>query len=393
MTFQVDYAPPDLDENDWKLQPDNDFALALHAIVNTTNQADDPDKYLSRLLCSRCQEFRQQLWNPGFSIVYDVATLKAMAKTGSCDLCALLWKTTIHNGTIASTAVRFERTGPFLKHKSNGAPVLSIVRRPGQQSYSTSDCQISFVDLPEPGSPIHFGVLRHWLNDCDHHHSCHPIMSVDEAAQEPRRMPTRLIRVGNPGDLSIRLWTTTSADTGDWVALSHKWGDRHFSTTTENLADHVQGLLLSTLPATFRDAITVTRALGRQYLWIDSLCVIQGPGGDFKTEAKRMEDVYSGAYCIIAASCADDHYSGFLKTRRPRDYVGMRQDGKGHSPFYICQTIDNFKEHVLDSALYRRGWVLQEHALARRTIFFTEHQTYFECGRGVRCETSTKMTK
>jgi hypothetical protein len=48
---------------------------------------------------------------------------------------------------------------------------------------------------------------------------------------------------------------------------------------------------------------------------------------------------------------------------------------------------------VLGGELHSRGWVLQEHALARRTLFFTEHQTYFECGNGVRCETSTKLSK
>lgn len=344
------------------------------------------------LLCDRCQEFRQQLWNPGFSMVYDVAGLKA--KQNRCELCTLLWKTAYRNGTVASSTIRFERTGPFLKLRNNGPPVLSIVRSPTQQSFSTSDCQIGFVGLPEAGSPTHIGVLQHWLNDCDRHHTCQPRTSADKHSHKmPRRMPTRLIKVGKPGDHSIRLWETTATDTGQWVALSHKWGDRHFSTTPENLADHIRGLSLSTLPATFRDAVTVSRAIGCQYLWIDSLCVIQGPGGDFKTEAKRMEDVYSGAYCVIAASCSNDHFSGFLGTRKVRDFVSMRQEDKSYPPFYICETIDNFKEHVLDGALYRRGWVLQEHALARRTIFFTEHQTYFECGRGVRCETATKMTK
>jgi hypothetical protein len=59
----------------------------------------------------------------------------------------------------------------------------------------------------------------------------------------------------------------------------------------------------------------------------------------------------------------------------------------------VCQNIDNFKDHVLNGELNSRGWVLQEHALARRTLFFTEHQTYFECSSGVRCETSTKLSK
>ncbi|KAG6359198.1 hypothetical protein INS49_012718 [Diaporthe citri] len=34
-----------------------------------------------------------------------------------------------------------------------------------------------------------------------------------------------------------------------------------------------------------------------------------------------------------------------------------------------------------------------ERALARRTIFFTEKQTYWECGTGVRCETAMNMNK
>ena len=103
-----------------------------------------------------------------------------------------------------------------------------------------------------------------------------------------------------------------------------------------------------------------------------------------------MADVYSGAYCVLAASCAADHYDGFLKPRSRREHVTVEHDGE---KYYICETIDNFKRHVLDGALNLRGWVLQEHALARRTIFFTEHQTYFECKDGVRCETSTRLTK
>jgi len=41
--------------------------------------------------------------------------------------------------------------------------------------------------------------------------------------------------------------------------------------------------------------------------------------------------------------------------------------------------------------LNKRGWVLQERALSRRTVYFAEKQSYWECGRGVRCETLTRM--
>lgn len=138
--------------------------------------------------------------------------------------------------------------------------------------------------------------------------------------------------------------------------------------------------------------MAATRALGVRYLWIDSICIVQGSDGDFGAEAKRMERVFRGAYCVLAASCAVGQRSGFLKPRRERDYVPMwSKEGKG--PFYVCENLDDFDTHALRGHLNSRGWVLQEHALARRTIFFTEHQMYLECGEGVQCETGTKMTK
>ncbi len=149
---------------------------------------------------------------------------------------------------------------------------------------------------------------------------------------------------------------------------------------------------LDDLPATFRDAVLTTRALGMEHLWIDSICIIQGPDGDFHVQAKNMETVFSSAYCVLAASQADSQRSGFLKPRRKRDYVTLR-NGPGGAPFYICENIDDFNLHVLKGHLNKRGWVLQEHALARRTILFTEHQTYWECGHGVRCETLSQMSK
>ena len=210
----------------------------------------------------------------------------------------------------------------------------------------------------------------------------------------PKRIPTRLIDVGDTNNEKVHLWESGNQDTVEWIALSHQWGPLpHYSTRRENLADHIAGIKLEYLPATFKDAVLVTRALGCRYLWIDSLCIIQGNGGDFQHEAKHMEVYYSGAYCVIAASCASGHYAGFLRERKKRDYVALRRDVDGSAHFYICETIDNFKSDVLEGALNRRGWVLQEHALARRTIFFSESQTYWECGHGVRCETLTKLKK
>lgn len=235
--------------------------------------------------------------------------------------------------------------------------------------------------------------MKHWLQDCDRHPECVRQVHVSRDRSKAIGVPTRLVDVGQPGDSSVRLREKDFPNTSEWIALSHQWGDPpHYSTEPHNLEQRKVGMILAELPATFRDAVEITRALGRRYLWIDSICIIQGVSGDFHSESMRMEDIYSGAYCVLAASCATDHNSGFLQPRKQRKFVTLQPEGS-RTCVYLCEPIDNFKEHVLDGALNRRGWVLQEHALARRTVFFTEYQTYFECGRGVRCETMTKMSK
>ena len=247
--------------------------------------------------------------------------------------------------------------------------------------------------LSEAGSETHLEIVRQWLQDCDGHRDCARQQNRTRDGRNPARTPTRLIDVGTKGDQFIYLREENIDANAEWVALSHQWGTPpYFSTETSNIDKRKSGIHLEELPNTFRDAVTVTRALNHRYLWIDSICIVQGSGGDFHSESKRMEDVYSGAYCVLAASCASGHSSGFLQRRKERDFVTVHPRGT-HVPVYICESIDNFKDHVLNGALNRRGWVLQEHALARRTIFFTEYQTYFECGRGVRCETMTKMSK
>lgn len=145
------------------------------------------------------------------------------------------------------------------------------------------------------------------------------------------------------------------------------------------------------MPATFRNAVTITRELGLQYLWVDSVCIIQGDDGDFDQESKRMETVFSNAYCVLAASAAHGQNDGFLQERRARKTIVLQRPQQ--PLLYISEFLDYFKKHVLEGYLNKRGWVLQERALARRTIYFTAAQTYWECGHGVRCETMTEMKK
>jgi hypothetical protein len=262
------------------------------------------------------------------------------------------------------------------------------------------EIQVGFAELPAPDSETSFQVINEWLMDCENNHvDCKATnLTSLHVDHETRKRPTRLLDVGTGDESKIYLFDTMDAKlegNEEWIALSHRWGEKpHFCTTTDNYEKFKSGIPLHDLPATFKDAAVITRTLKCRYLWIDSICIIQeGTDADFTSEAKYMEEVYSGAKVVIAASRANGHEDGFLKPRKTRAYVGLECKEENNLPFYICEMIDDFQQHILDGALNRRGWVLQEHALARRTIFFDEHQTYWECGHGVRCETMTKLEK
>jgi hypothetical protein len=151
----------------------------------------------------------------------------------------------------------------------------------------------------------------------------------------------------------------------------------------------LEGFLFSQLPRTFQDAIHVTRELGKQYLWIDSLCIIQGEGGDWETEAQRMEKVFSCAYCTIAATSANGWHDGFLQQNAFRSYTSV-QDVSGRR-VSISSNIDDFENDVEEAQLNQRGWVLQERVLSRRIIHFALNHTYWECGSDLRCDNFATM--
>jgi hypothetical protein len=180
--------------------------------------------------------------------------------------------------------------------------------------------------------------------------------------------------------------------------LSHSWGRNlpYFQTFRKDLEKYKKEIKVDDLPPTFRDAVKTTQKLGLQYLWIDSICIIQRDetdSGDFEQEAGRMESVFSSAYCVLAASSAEGQSDGFLNEREGSRRKFVEFKSQGQPTYYVCPLIDDFKGHVLEGILNKRGWVMQERVLARRTIYFTDKQTYWECGEGVRCESLTKMDK
>lgn len=112
-------------------------------------------------------------------------------------------------------------------------------------------------------------LAKSWLNDCLRNHPQCETEIIPE-------LPHRVIDVG---DGRLRLLIAENGTRGHWIALSHCWGKTNsFRTTLKTIESLKSSIKWEELPKTFKDAIYVTRALGVQYLWIDSLCIIQDDG-------------------------------------------------------------------------------------------------------------------
>ncbi|KAI1666460.1 Heterokaryon incompatibility protein [Pyrenophora tritici-repentis] len=253
------------------------------------------------------------------------------------------------------------------------------------------DIPIGFPALPDPVSAARFVLLRTWLEWCNTTHACN-----QQDVRSQGASPTRLIYVGHANLEVLRLYVPQKKECVEYTALSHCWGneppsegDPRYCTTDGNISARLNRFSLSELPKTFQDAVRVTRELGIEYLWIDSLCIIQWNAEDWECEAGRMEDVFASAYCTIAATSAVDSNAGFLTRNISTEYVRV-QDAAGNQ-VYICSHIDDFEKDVEQARLNKRAWVMQERVLAKRTIHFSADQTYWECGEGVYCENLTKM--
>ncbi|GAB1318180.1 Heterokaryon incompatibility domain-containing protein [Madurella fahalii] len=207
--------------------------------------------------------------------------------------------------------------------------------------------QREFLILPERGSEADMSLCRAWLQVCDGYHQ-HVNSYVG-------MLPTRVIDVGigDEGDMNrIRLRITDGEAWGVYIALSHRWQKDTPTTTAANLDDRCRGIDLRELPQTYQDAVHITRKLGVRFLWIDSLCIMQNGRLDWAFESGRMEEVFASAYCTISLSPA-------------------------------VKATGNFEDDVENGELSRRGWILQERALSRRTIHFTGDHMYWECGSAI----------
>jgi hypothetical protein len=389
-------------------------------------------------LCDHCSDESSGIFSLQFVCEEKLEILRSRRLT--CGICQTLCWHLDKSHTDGQSVVKFLRSGSYLTESTlmqsaSERPIFSLVVGPGIVA-APNDLQRSFPLLPrvvtEPGRETNimpkpkpkltitgkeakFTIMRKWIVDCDTKHTKENNNQPNCNPDRPGiRLPTRLIFVGNERNKNLRLDCEETRDAGlKYIALSHRWGypknnewlnpdgsTKDFCTTDLNIDDFKKSIKFECMPKTFRDAVEVTRGLGVEYLWIDSLCIIQHQedDADFNIESRRMQDVYHGAYCTIASTSAHGTTDGFLNESEGRHCVRIDTTrrvfgGNKDCTVYICDAIDDFQNDVDRADMSTRGWIFQERALSRRTLYFGKKQVYWECGAGICCETMTRMFK
>jgi Heterokaryon incompatibility protein (HET) len=125
-------------------------------------------------------------------------------------------------------------------------------------------------------------------------------------------------------DIGLVLPADLQPDT-QYLTLSHCWGKKVFTTLTR---DRLRGFLdripIEELSKTSREAMLVARRLGFNYVWNDSLCIIQDDLLDWQRESVAMATVYANASMNLAAADAPDGDTCCFFPREPGKVHGWK---------------------------------------------------------------------
>ncbi|KAJ4987408.1 heterokaryon incompatibility protein [Stagonosporopsis vannaccii] len=235
--------------------------------------------------------------------------------------------------------------------------------------------------------------IHEWVTKCDQQHmDCmRRRKGVSKAAGF---VPTRLLDIsGAPETAVLVIETAKTTVQGPYCSLSHCWGKPDFVQLRDNNRKSymTDGVPWSLLTNNFKQAIEIARFLDIRYIWIDSLCIIQGSTADWGREASKMHLVYRHSYCNIAIADSIGQYGGAFREREPLDVSPVKYIPRDGSSMFSGRnwralSEDLWARELLQSSLYTRGWVFQERMLAPRILHFARSQVFWDCPSLSACE-------
>lgn len=254
------------------------------------------------------------------------------------------------------------------------------------------------VPRREVGPTINYDLVLSWLDLCKYHIHTQKARDYMNFEMFQCRDGFRLIDVDAECLVLVK-------HRCDFVALSYVWGNMStilqpgldsqetpvLLTTLDNLnqlstpgglsPNAMAEMRTARLPKTIRDAIIFSREIGMQYLWIDTLCIVQDDPRDKDFMIRSMDDVYDHAAVTLIAASGSDADGGLGGVTTPRDGHPINSftviDDGVVEHLSICPP--SLGEEVRSSVWNTRGWTFQEQALSQRCLYFTPDELFFNC--------------
>lgn len=151
----------------------------------------------------------------------------------------------------------------------------------------------------------------------------------------------------------------------------------------------MESIPIEQLSKVIQDAIVLTRRIGIEYIWIDSLCIVQDSSEDWTRESEMIGDVYKHSWVNISATGFENDSAGLFTRRSPSLLLPVKinlniQDSSRREPCVVSKDryycLEDFWDvGVTTAPLIPRAWVFQERLLAPRVLHVGESQMLWEC--------------
>ncbi|KAI1662792.1 HET-domain-containing protein [Daldinia decipiens] len=213
------------------------------------------------------------------------------------------------------------------------------------------------------------------IRDCEANHTRCP----------PPTAATLPIRVIDCVDVTcVRLFQRNGqTPPAQYAALSYVWGEEQpHQTTAARLPSYLQQIDTKYIPATIKDAIKVTRALGLRYLWVDAFCIVQDSKEDKARNIAQIRNIFRHSYITIIAANAKKVSDGFLNRM-------LLYNTPSTVPFRCPDSDDAVGTMYLQKGnpaprepINARAWCLEERVLSSRALWYCSHTIQYECQNG-----------